>query len=102
MLELLLSPADATKGSESLLCPVAGLYSQGLTYGGPVVLVWGWVCAGTLHTLVSLAMSELSSAFPVSGGLYFWSFMLAEKHGAFASWIVGWINLLGAREIVEA
>lgn len=40
-------------------------------------------------------MSELSSAFPVSGGLYYWSFMLAGKHGAFASWIVGWINLLG-------
>ena len=40
-------------------------------------------------------MSELSSAFPVSGGLYFWSFMLAGKHGPFASWIVGWINLLG-------
>ena len=74
----------------------AGVYSQGLTYGGPVVLVWGWVCAGMLHTLVGLAMSELASAFPVSGGLYFWSFMLAQKHGAFASWIVGWINLLGA------
>ena len=73
----------------------AGLYSQGLVYGGPVVLVWGWVCAGTLHMLVGFAMSELSSAFPVSGGLYFWSFMLADKHGPFASWIVGWINLLG-------
>ena len=112
----------------------AGLYSQGLIYGGehptmqllefsfaycvfdcttaklsllsfarlsvalpvgPVVLVWGWVCAGTLHTLVGLAMSELCSAFPVSGGLYFWSFMLSEKHGLFASWIVGWLNLLG-------
>ena len=40
-------------------------------------------------------MSELSSAFPVSGGLYFWSFMLAGKNGPFASWIVGWLNLLG-------
>lgn len=73
----------------------AGLYQQGLEYGGPVVLVWGWVCAGTLHTMAGLAMSELSSAFPVSGGLYFWAFMLADKRGPFASWIVGWINLLG-------
>ena len=40
-------------------------------------------------------MSELSSAFPVSGGLYFWAFMLADKHGPFASWLVGWLNLLG-------
>ena len=40
-------------------------------------------------------MSELSSAFPVSVGLYFWSFMLAGKKGPYASWIVGWLNLLG-------
>ena len=73
----------------------AGLYSQGLIYGGPVVLVWGWVCAGSLHTLAAFSMSELSSAFPVSGGLYYWSFMLGGNHGPFASWMVGWINLLG-------
>ena len=45
--------------------------------------------------MVGFAMSELSSAFPVSGGLYFWAFMLADKHGPFASWLVGWLNLLG-------
>ncbi len=72
-----------------------GLYSQGLIYGGPVVLVWGWVCAGGLHTLAAFSMSELSSAFPVSGGLYYWSFMLGGNHGPFVSWMVGWINLLG-------
>ena len=72
-----------------------GLYSQGLIYGGPVVLVWGWVCAGSLHTLAAFSMSELSSAFPVSGGLYYWSFMLGGNHGPFVSWMVGWINLLG-------
>lgn len=80
---------------QALLQVPAGLYRQGLEYGGPVVLVWGWVCAGALHIVVGFAMSELSSAFPVSGGLYYWAFMLADKHGPFASWIVGWINLLG-------
>ena len=40
-------------------------------------------------------MSELSSAFPVSGGLYYWSFMLGGNYGPFVSWMVGWINLLG-------
>ena len=50
---------------------------------------------GAVTILVGLAMSELSSAFPVSGGLYFWSFMLAGKYGPGASWCVGWINLLG-------
>lgn len=40
-------------------------------------------------------MSELNSAYPVSGGLYFWSFMLAQQFGPAASWAVGYLNLLG-------
>ncbi|KAL0046843.1 hypothetical protein WJX82_011289 [Trebouxia sp. C0006] len=79
----------------SPLTAITGLYSQGLLYGGPVVLIWSWVFTGAVTILVGLAMSELSSAFPVSGGLYFWSFMLAGKYGPVASWCVGWINLLG-------
>jgi len=80
--------------SANILC-FTGLYSQGLLYGGPVVLIWSWVFTGAVTILVGLAMGELSSAFPVSGGLYFWSFMLAGKCGPVASWCVGWINLLG-------
>lgn len=80
--------------SANSLCFV-GLYSQGLLYGGAVVLIWSWVFTGVVTILVGLAMSELSSAFPVSGGLYFWSFMLAGKYGLVAGWCVGWINLLG-------
>ena len=76
-----------------------GLYSQGLLYGGPAVLLWGWVFTGCMTILVGLAMSELSSAFPVSGGLYFWSFMLAGKYGPLTSWVVGWVNLLGQASI---
>ena len=72
-----------------------GLYGQGLLYGGPAVLIWGWVLTGFFTMLVGLAMSELSSKFPVSGGLYFWSYMLAGQYGPFASWLVGWLNLLG-------
>ncbi|KAL0024345.1 hypothetical protein WJX79_001112 [Trebouxia sp. C0005] len=79
----------------SPLTAITGLYSQGLLYGGPVILIWSWVFTGAVTILVGLAMSELSSAFPVSGGLYFWSFMLAGKYGPVASWCVGWINLLG-------
>jgi hypothetical protein len=77
-------------------CAVAtGLYGQGLLYGGPAVLIWGWVLTGFFTMLVGLAMSELSSKFPVSGGLYFWSYMLAGQYGPCASWLVGWVNLLG-------
>ena len=59
------------------------------------MLVWGWVLASILTSCVGLALSELSSAFPVSGGLYFWAFMLGQRIGPFASWCVGWTNILG-------
>ncbi|KAL0024085.1 hypothetical protein WJX79_005294 [Trebouxia sp. C0005] len=86
----------------SPLTGISGLYGIGLVYGGPVVLVWGWVLASILTTCVSLALSELSSAFPVSGGLYFWAFMLGRQTGPFASWCVGWTNFLGQIALVAA
>ena len=73
----------------------AGLYQTGLLYGGPVVLIWGWLLTSIMTLAIGLALSELSSAFPVSGGLYFWSFMLAKQYGPVASWVVGYFNLLG-------
>eukprot|EP00891_Asterochloris_glomerata_P003306 jgi/Astpho2/3306/e_gw1.00054.39.1_t len=74
---------------------ITGLYIQGLLYGGPVALIWGWVLTSVFTMAVGLAFSELCSAMPQSGGLYFWSYMLGVKRGAFWSWVTGWINLLG-------
>lgn len=102
----------------SPLTGITGLYLTGLLYGvysvltdlafaaalhgtyasftgGAAVLIWGWILTSLMTVAIGLAMSELSSAFPVSGGLYFWSFMLARQHGPVASWVVGWLNLLG-------
>ena len=62
------------------------------------MLVWGWVLTGVFTMLVGLAMSELSSKFPVSGGLYFWSYMLTGQHGPCASWFV--CHVAGAGEIL--
>ncbi|KAF9449207.1 hypothetical protein P691DRAFT_759225 [Macrolepiota fuliginosa MF-IS2] len=46
--------------------------------------------------LVGLAMAEVCSAHPTSGGPYFWAAMLSRKEDApLASWITGWFNLLG-------
>ncbi|KAL0018124.1 hypothetical protein WJX77_006203 [Trebouxia sp. C0004] len=86
----------------SPLTAITGLYGQGLLYGGPAVLIWGWVLTGCFTMLVGLAMGELSSKFPVSGGLYFWSFMLAGQYGPCASWLVGWVNMLGQIAFVSS
>lgn len=40
--------------------------------------------------------SEISSAYPTSGGLYWWAARLSSKRYAPAtSWMTGWFNLIG-------
>ncbi len=65
---------------ETLLL-LQGLYIQAYLYGGPVALTWGWVTVCVFTSTVALSMAEICSSFPVSGGLYFWSFALGGKAG---------------------
>jgi amino acid transporter len=47
-------------------------------------------------TLLQLSVSELISAYPTSGGLYYTVSQLAPKrYVPFISWVTGWLNLLG-------
>jgi len=40
---------------------------------------------------VALSMAEICSAYPTSGGLYYWSAKLAgEDWAPLASWVTGW------------
>lgn len=80
----------------SIITGVCSLFLYGLTTGGPVVMVWGWVVVAFFTMTVGLAMAEVCSAHPTSGGPYFWAAMLSEpRNAAFASWVCGWFNLLG-------
>ncbi|THH10914.1 hypothetical protein EW145_g982 [Phellinidium pouzarii] len=80
----------------SVITGVPSLFLYGLTTGGPVLMVWGWVVVAFFTMMIGLAMGEICSAHPTSGGPYFWAAMLSEpRHAAFASWITGWFNLLG-------
>ncbi|XP_047321389.1 amino-acid permease BAT1 homolog isoform X2 [Impatiens glandulifera] len=80
----------------SVLTGITTLYNTGLNYGGPVVLVYGWLIAGTFTMFVGLSMAEICSSYPTSGGLYYWSAKLAGHYWApFASWITGWFNIVG-------
>lgn len=75
----------------SVLTGLTTTYSTGLTYGGPLTMVYGWPIVGMLTLIVGLSMAEICSAFPTSGGLYFWSAKLCgSEWGPFASWITGW------------
>ncbi|KAJ6988112.1 amino-acid permease BAT1 isoform X1 [Populus alba x Populus x berolinensis] len=80
----------------SVLTGITTLYNTGLNLGGPVSLQYGWFIAGGLTMIVGLAMAEICSSYPTSGGLYYWSAKLAGPNWApFASWITGWFNIVG-------
>ncbi|KAF8914523.1 APC amino acid permease [Mucidula mucida] len=80
----------------SVMTGIPSLFLFGLNTGGPAVMVWGWVVVSVFTMLVGMAMAEVCSAHPTSGGPYFWAAMLSKpERAALASWITGWFNLLG-------
>ncbi|KAF9043773.1 APC amino acid permease [Hymenopellis radicata] len=80
----------------SVMTGIPSLFLFGLNTGGPAVMVWGWAVVSVFTMLVGMAMAEVCSAHPTSGGPYFWAAMLSRpERAALASWITGWFNLLG-------
>lgn len=76
---------------------ITGYYGFMYSYGGPVTIFWGML-ATTFGTLcMAFAMSEVISAFPTLGSVYYWVAQLVPKqHVAWLSWFVGWIYLIGS------
>ncbi|GFH15316.1 uncharacterized protein HaLaN_11520 [Haematococcus lacustris] len=92
----MLTNACCAAATMSVWVAIDSYATQGLAYGGPVVVIWGWVLVSCFSVAIALCMAELVSAFPTSGGMYYWSFMLApRKHRLLACWLTGWMNLLG-------
>ncbi|XLR27101.1 hypothetical protein S83_055001, partial [Arachis hypogaea] len=86
----------------SILTGVTTLYNIGLNYGGPFSMIYGWLIAGFFTMFVALSVDEICSAYPTSGGLYYWSAKLAGPTWApFASWITGWFNIIGQTTSVD-
>ncbi|XP_073108695.1 amino-acid permease BAT1 homolog isoform X1 [Elaeis guineensis] len=91
-----LSNFSVTFSIISILTGITTLFNTGLEFGGPVTMIYGWPIAGGFTLVVGLAMAEICSAYPTSGGLYFWSARLCgDQWGPFASWITGWFNIVG-------
>ncbi|KAL1587702.1 hypothetical protein WHR41_03506 [Cladosporium halotolerans] len=63
---------------------------------GPVGMVWGWFLASMFIFFVGLAMADLGSAMPTSGGLYWWTHYFSSPSTRNAlSFLVGYSNTLG-------
>jgi amino acid transporter len=76
----------------SILAGCLTTYGAGIANGGPISISWSWPIISLFILLIGFTMSELVSAMPTSGGIYYWAFTLG---GARTSFFTGWLNLIG-------
>jgi amino acid transporter len=76
----------------SILSGCFTTFGQAWMNGGPIAISWGWPIISTFILIIGLCMSELVSAYPTAGGIYWWAATLGKPvHG----WFTGWFNLIG-------
>ena len=88
--------------SFSIISILAGCFTSfglGWNNGGPAAIAWGWPLVSIFILIIGLCMSELVSAFPTSGGIYWWASKLG---GAKAGFYTGWLNLIGLIAILAS
>ena len=81
--------------SFSIISILAGCFTtfgQAWNNGGPVAISWGWPIISVFILIIGLTMSELVSAYPTSGGIYWWA---SKMGGPKAGFFTGWLNLIG-------
>lgn len=79
----------------SLVPSIASVLTDGLM-AGAIGMTWAWLIASCFVMSVGVSMSEMSSSQPTSGGLYYWTYMLAPtKIRRPLSFLTGWTNSLG-------
>ncbi|MEO7943945.1 MAG: amino acid permease [Marmoricola sp.] len=81
--------------SFSIISILAGCFTtfgQAWNNGGPVAISWGWPVISAFILIIGFTLSELVSAYPTSGGIYWWASKLG---GPAAGFFTGWLNLIG-------
>jgi amino acid transporter len=81
--------------SFSIISILAGCFTtfgQAWNNGGPIAISIGWPIIASFILIIGFCMSELVSAYPTSGGIYWWASKLG---GAKAGYYTGWLNLIG-------
>ena len=88
--------------SFSIISILAGCFTTfyfGWNNGGPIAISIGWPVIAALILVIGFCMSELVSAYPTSGGIYWWASKLG---GIKAGYYTGWLNLVGLIAIVAS
>ena len=76
----------------SIITGVATQYGYGLEKGGPFEMSVGWPLVAIFTLAVAASMAQLSSAFPTSGGNYYWARHLG---GSGWGWFTAWFGIIG-------
>jgi urea carboxylase system permease len=82
----------------SILTGMFELFGFGYAQAGPP-LWWTWVIVLGGQMLVALCFAELAGQYPLAGSVYQWS---KRVTGDFASWMTGWIYIVGSFVTVAA
>jgi amino acid transporter len=83
----------------SILAGCFTTYGQAWNNGGPIAISWGWLILSALILIIAFCMSEILSAFPTAGGIYYWALRLG---GPGWGWFTGWFNLIGLIGVVAS
>src|SRR6187401_483826 len=76
----------------SILAGCFTTYGQAWNNGGPIAISWGWPIISAFILIIGFTLSELVSAYPTAGGIYWWASKLG---GPAAGFYTGWLNLIG-------
>ncbi|MEO8328597.1 MAG: amino acid permease [Candidatus Nanopelagicales bacterium] len=88
--------------SFSIISILAGCFTtfyQAWNNGGSLAVAFGWPIISAFILVIGFCMSELVSAYPTSGGIYWWASTLG---GPKAGYYTGWLNLVGLLAIVAS
>src|SRR5919112_4180911 len=83
----------------SILAGCFTTYGQAWNNGGPIAISIGWPLISCMILLVAFCMSELVSAYPTAGGIYWWA---TELGGTAWGWFTAWFNLVGLVAVVAS
>jgi amino acid transporter len=76
----------------SILSGCFTTFGQAWNNGGPIAISLGWPFISIFILIIGLCLSELVSAYPTAGGIYYFALKLGKPvHG----WFTGWLNLIG-------
>jgi amino acid transporter len=88
--------------SFSIISILAGCFTtlgQAWDHGGPIAISIGWPLISVFILIIGLCLSELVSAYPTAGGIYWWAAKMGKPvHG----WYTGWFNLIGLVAVVAS